>query len=1210
MKRRVNISFLIIFLLLAKASLSQLEASNWYFGSMCSSLKFSSTNTVSVAPNGYAPFGDEGCSVLSDPHTGALKFYTDGSSVIDATHHIMPNGFGLINLSSSWGSGKIAADPKECNRYYIFHNDATGEGQGQKRLCYTLVDMNLPGNGTVFNPKGDVAPSVKNIVISNNAVEGIEIVPASKSHDFWVLSTSNSPSAVSVYKFTSTGVSLIQSYSLLNQPSDVRAIRFCGGNNKLAIASCNDFDDVLVMDFNTSTGELTNQLIIPSFPAHVNGKGNGVYNVCWSPDGSKLYISKYCQGTSGGKLYQYDFKTASTALIYDVNPNSNKYAAKGLKLGPDGKIYFIYTTPDGQIRFLGGINKPDNAALACDFNPKQINMNADITNANKFPDFLYVSNQLKHYADTVFTITTPCNFTSLEIDMYLPLTSIDIDLDSLNYFIQSIHSTTANASLTPAGIRYKNTAKPPYSDTITIQYCDNYCVKKCNSFRIIIQVYATSTSLNLTDSITSCAQEPILLDAGPLFANYLWSTGETTQKISVTTNGIYKITAHDQNGCTYLDSTVVSFKTKPVVSLGKDTSACDSLRLTLISSFSKILWSTGSTSPSAMIHTSGRYWVTVTNTDGCTASDTISVIVYNPPAINLGGPYNFCQNVPIQMVLKVTGMKDVVWSTGNTQDSIMITSAGTYSVSVTDMKGCKASSQVTITTSPVPVAAFTPLDMCAETSNTFIDLSTITLGKIRKHQWEFGDGSISQFDSISHHAFATAGTFPVKLLVTSDMGCKDSVTHLITVFALPAVDFDYKILCPGTHIQLENNSTSVNPVTFWNWDFGDGTKDSQKNPAHIYITKGDYQVSLTAKTEKGCVATHIKSVHIATTLKADFTTKNNCEGKRILLTDNSSFNESGGINYYWSFGDSTFSTERLPVHTFDKAGTYNIKLLLTSNSGCSDSVFRTIKISPNPKAAFTATNPTGCSPLLTSFTDRSTISTGSIIAWKWQLGIKNSTAQNPELVYRNSSAKPSTHDVKLHVTSDSGCTSEILQPNLLHIYPAPTANFLFSPKIVSLPEAIITIQNSSQGTDSARWDFGDGFISSAFNPSPHHYTNPDTFSISLIVYNNYGCSDTITKKVFVQPDFTFYIPNSFSPNDDQINDNFSGKGEEILEYEMTIYNRFGNIMFHTADMHVLWNGRKNNIAEPAAPDVYVYTITIVDTNRKKHFYKGVVTLIR
>lgn len=929
----------------------------------------------------------------------------------------MPNGYGLVALTSSWGSGKIVMDPTLCNRYYIFHNDATGEGDGQRRLYYSMVDMNLPGNGTVFNPKGDVSPSVKNIQISNNTVEGIEIVPSAKSHDYWILATSNTPSAVSVFKFNAAGASLVNSYPLLNQPSDIRAIRFCGANNKLSIASCNDFEDVLIMDFNTATGEITNQTVVPSFPARMNGRGYGVYDLGWSPDGSKLYFSKYCEGATGGKLYQYDFNTTSTRLIFDVHPTSNQYTAKGLKLGPDGKIYFIYKTPDGQVRFL--------------------------------------------------------------------------------------------------------------------------------------------------------------------------------------------------NGCLYSDSTTVTFKSQFVFPLGNDTTACDSFLLKLNSNFSHILWSTGSQATSILVRRSGTYMVTVTNKEGCTASDTISVIINDPPVINLGGPYNYCENIPIHQVFKITGMKDIKWSTGSTQDSILVTTAGTYSVHVTDMKGCKANSQVTVATLPLPIPAFNTFDACVGTNNKFIDASTITSGKIDKRQWNFGDGTTNQVDSIAYHSYLTSGTFPVKLIVTSDGKCMDSVTHNLSVYDLPVVLFDYKIVCPGNRIELLNNSTSQNLISGWEWDFGDGTIDQQKNPAHTYALKGNYPVSLTAKTDKGCVASLTKGVDIPTALKADFTTKNNCEGKSVLFTDKSSFDNISNTTYFWDFGDGTsFSTEKSPQHVYNLQGTYLVKLILSTNSGCTDSISKKVKINPNPKAAFIATNASGCSPLVTNFIDQSTIQTGKIINWQWQLGVRNSTAQHPEQVYRNPSATVVKYNVRLVVSSDSGCSAELLKPDYINIYPSPTASFSLAPKIVSVSDAIVSFQNNSQRADSVLWDFGDNTQSTVFNTAPHQYTFPDTFIVKLIAYTRYGCTDTIVKEIIVQPEFTFYVPNSFSPNDDGMNDYFSGKGEEILEYEMIVFNRLGDIMFRTNDIHVPWNGSKNNNSEQAAQDVYIYTINIIDKNRKKHFYKGIVTLVR
>ncbi|HET6225872.1 MAG TPA: PKD domain-containing protein [Bacteroidia bacterium] len=1209
MTTRGNISFLIL-LLFSQVAFSQLECSNWYFGNSCSALKFSSA-TVVVAPNGYTPFGEEACSVLSDPQTGALKFYTDGNVVIDATHNAMPNGHGLIALTSSWGSGKIVSDPGNCNRYYIFHNDGLGEGAGQKRFLYSIVDMSLPGNGTVFNPKGDVAPGLKNILISNNVVEGIEIIPVAKSHDFWVLTTSNSPSAVAVYKFTATGINLIASYPLLGFPTDIRAIRFCETTNKLSIASLQDLDDVLIMDFNTATGEISRQAIVPGYPTGLSGANHGVYDLCWSPDGSKLYISKYCKGNTGGKLYQHDLSTGTTTLIYDVSPNNEQLTARGLKLGPDGKIYFLYVNDDGKQKFVGAVNNPNNAGMACNFNARQINMINEIQQAYKFPDFLYISNQLRYIADTLLKVEVPCNATSVEMEIALPFIATDLDTDKITYAISSIHQPTATAYLTTKGIYYKNTATPPYTDTITLQYCDDYCIKKCKLFRVIIDVKMKGNgTLLLPDSIISCDVDPIPLDAGPGMSKYVWSTGDTTQQILVSISGLYTVTAKDINGCVYVDSTRVSFKPKPSVSLGPDISACAQIEITIDNSYSQILWNTGGTSPSLVVKNSGTYWVMVTSKYGCIATDTISITIHPNPTIDLGGPYNFCENVPIHHVFQVDNMRDVVWSTGSTQHTITVTTPGTYSVTATDLYGCRATAQTTITLIPAPVPVFNVSDVCKETAYTFRSESTIASGNIQTSQWNFGDATNRVSEPVAQHSYTSAGIYDVTLIVTSDKGCTDSVIHHITVYDLPVVDFNYSVLCPGNLVNLQNNS-DTSGIIFWKWDFGDGSTDQQKNPSHMYSTKGNYPLSLTATNDKGCVGNKTKLIAIKIPLHADFKIKNACEGKQLTLIDNSSFDDSETVHYIWDFGDSsTLSTEKSPQHIFATAGIYLIKFKLLSDSGCVDSISKQIKISPNPKADFTATNQKSCAPLATNFIDLSTISSGKIVSWQWQLGNRIATVQNPDHTYHNLSPAAISYNVRLLVTSDSGCSAETMKPNFIEVYPSPTANFLFTPKVTGVTGATITFKNNSQRADSAIWNFGDSTYSTVFDTPPHQYTYADTFMVTLTVYNKFGCKDITTGKIIVQPEFTFYIPNSFTPDGDGLNETFSGKGEEVMEYEMIIFNRWGDIMFRTTDIQIPWNGSKNNNNELAAQDVYVYMINIVDTNKKKHFYKGTVTLVR
>ena len=114
----------------------------------------------------------------------------------------------------------------------------------------------------------------------------------------------------------------------------------------------------------------------------------------------------------------------------------------------------------------------------------------------------------------------------------------------------------------------------------------------------------------------------------------------------------------------------------------------------------------------------------------------------------------------------------------------------------------------------------------------------------------------------------------------------------------------------------------------------------------------------------------------------------------------------------------------------------------------------------------------------------------------------------------------------------------------------------------------------------------------------------------MITSTQYGCIDTTYITVIIEPDFAFYIPNAFSPNDDGINDTFNGKGIFIKDYEMMIYDRWGNLIFYTNDINKPWDGKANQGADMAQRDVYIYVVNLTDILRKKHSYKGTVTLVR
>ena len=179
------------------------------------------------------------------------------------------------------------------------------------------------------------------------------------------------------------------------------------------------------------------------------------------------------------------------------------------------------------------------------------------------------------------------------------------------------------------------------------------------------------------------------------------------------------------------------------------------------------------------------------------------------------------------------------------------------------------------------------------------------------------------------------------------------------------------------------------------------------------------------------------------------------------------------------------------------------------------------------------------------------------------------------------------------------------------MYPDPNAGFTVDPQTAVITNPVISIIDASTGANFWNWNFGDGSDTvSSVDPLPHTYADTGTYTIMLITSNQFSCLDTSYQTVIIEPDFLFYIPNAFSPNDDGINDTFSGRGLVITKYEMTIFDRWGNLIFFSDDMNKPWDGRANHGTEISQGEVYIYSFKVTDFNKKKHEYKGIVTLVR
>jgi gliding motility-associated-like protein len=235
-----------------------------------------------------------------------------------------------------------------------------------------------------------------------------------------------------------------------------------------------------------------------------------------------------------------------------------------------------------------------------------------------------------------------------------------------------------------------------------------------------------------------------------------------------------------------------------------------------------------------------------------------------------------------------------------------------------------------------------------------------------------------------------------------------------------------------------------------------------------------------------------------------------CSPLLVQFTDQSTGNP---VSWRWNLGNGNRSAIASPAATYFTPGSYTVTLVVTDASGHMDSVTKTqyISVYPTPMAAFGATDTTGCLPLTARFTDSSTTAQGSIVQWKWDFGDgTTASTTNPSHIYTASGR----FNVSLQVTSNYGCTTTLTKVNLVDV-PAPAqAAFSASPTAACKTPDTVIFSNASSGAQTYRWRFGDQGTSTDVSPT-HLYTQPGTYTVSLIAVTPMGCADTLTKTAYV-----------------------------------------------------------------------------------------------
>jgi gliding motility-associated-like protein len=536
---------------------------------------------------------------------------------------------------------------------------------------------------------------------------------------------------------------------------------------------------------------------------------------------------------------------------------------------------------------------------------------------------------------------------------------------------------------------------------------------------------------------------------------------------------------------------------------------------------------------------------------GCTHTFNTNIEVYAHPIANFT-PDTVCNSSASNFTdvssLASFGIETWTWDFGdgtgvsNDQNpSYGYNGAGDYQVnlSVVDSFGCGHDTTKTVTVSENPIAAFTFSDECFGANTVFTNQSLDNGGTtpIDNWSWDFdGDGIEDDNTQAPSNMFDAAGVYTTQLIVTSTLGCKDTAYVNVDVDAIPVANFGLENVCLNYVGTFTDSSTvSIGNVDQWSWDFGDGVGTSVvSNPTYTYTNAGIYNVTLDVVSDSGCTHSVTLPVEVYPNPTANFDTTDVCLNVAAQFTDQSVGNGGTISGWAWDFENDGFvdDVSPSPSHNYPSDGTYDVELIVSTTSGCKDTLMKSVTIYPMPTADFTFVN--SCFMDSVEFTDNSNVTSGTISQWQWDLSDGQSSGlQNPPVYYSNEGI----YDVELIVTTNNNCKDTITKTGI-EVWPLPVVNF--GPTAVCINYATqftdsSTVSNTYTTNNNVQWDwnFGNGVGSSMDQNPVYAYPVDGVYMATLTVTTNNNCVDSATKPVTVYPqpevDFVADIPAACTP---------------------------------------------------------------------------------
>ncbi|MBL4656964.1 MAG: PKD domain-containing protein, partial [Flavobacteriales bacterium] len=625
--------------------------------------------------------------------------------------------------------------------------------------------------------------------------------------------------------------------------------------------------------------------------------------------------------------------------------------------------------------------------------------------------------------------------------------------------------------------------------------------------------------------------------------------------------------------------------------------------------------------PSHTYLDTGVYFATLISNPGWTCADTAYSTINIYPGMTADYSYiTHCADSDITFTDLSVSFNGLItnwtWNFGDGGSSTSINpthnfnEGGFHTVQLSTLndKGCLdiSTQDIYVYLEPEPIILFNA--PCEKTEMTFEDGTPLDSGFVATWDWDIAGQTSGNASSITH-TFDTAGFYDITLSVTTDHGCDGTRTITIIVKPIPGSNagIDDEI-CPAEIITIGGVMTAG-----YQYDWVPPTGLNSASVASPTLALSNDSTVLVSNTYvvttslNGCSSTDTVVIGVFPSINPSLPTP-----PEQCLPNNQYYIEVSGVfgqaaTFDWEHGDGTTSSEGSSMdHTYGAVGTYTVTVTIEDN-GCTEAATTELTVYDIPFATFMPVASDVCTPFNVEFEGYSSDSTiaDSQYIFIWDFGDGSPVDSTNPTTYTYSAE--GTYQPSLTIIlGDCADFPQMTESTTVTALPQPTAGFYFNPNSASLYDPIVNINSVAIGADDCWIVLSPGDTINACSYAANYYdpnapyNETTTHEITQIVRNDEGCWDTITRFIDIRPEYIFFAPSSFTPNGDGINDGFMGKGFGIVDFEMMIYNRWGDLIWKTDDQYERWDGVANHGERRSQQEVFVYIVNITDIYDVSH----------